>query len=262
MAKPRWLAAEDLVSEDGLTVTKTTQRKLVCLSPDRPLPPNISRYYFEITFLDPAPPATTTTAVDDTSQDENGDKVGPNTNNNSSNRSNNDNNNTRKSQKRYPVVAIGFCTLVGAMIEFPGWEPRPDAPATRSWAYHGDDGGFFSSTLGPGAMWVKQGPRYGLVSDTVVCGVDFDMGKRQHGGSSNGGASASIWFTYNGERLGQHEFASVRGRLFPVLGLRDAVRLETLFGGDFLYQGTGGPEAKGVDHSTDARGWTAGEGDA
>ncbi|KAK7934575.1 hypothetical protein PG985_000070 [Apiospora marii] len=260
----RWLARGDLVSEDGLTVTKTTHRGIVSLSPDRPLPPSIAKYYFEITFLDPSSPpaAATTAAVNDSSSDGRGDKSDPNNNSKSSSSSSNSNNNDKeKPPKQYPIVAIGFCTLGGAMIEFPGWEPLADAPAARSWAYHGDDGGFFSSTLGPGATWVKKGPRYGLVGDTVGCGVDF--GQQQYGGGSSGGgsssnggggsASATIWFTYNGERLGQHEFTDVRGRLFPVLGLRDAVRLETRFGGDFLYRGGGGVDGQGV---------TDGEGDA
>lgn len=231
----RWLADSraDLLSEDGLVITNDRQRGGICISTDRPLPPNIDKYYFEVTFLGPAPSSTTATEAGDGSNDGHGNECAESVDHNNND---GDGKDTEQLQKKYPVVAIGFCTLGGSAFQFLGWPPRPEAPAARSWGYHGDDGGFFSSAQGPRVTWVKAGPQYGLIGDTVGCGVDYGVGA---------GGSGTVWFTHNGRRLGQHEFTGVRGRLFPALGLRDKVRLETRFGGEFRYRGARGRDGKG-----------------
>lgn len=208
MLPSRWMANDDLLSDNGLTVTLTAPRKHLCISADKPLPANIERYYFEIKFLGAAHSAAT--SGDDAISNGRGGKDG----------AKNSSIFTKDSQEGCPIVAIGFCTLGGAPISFPGWPARRDAPSVHSWGYHGDDGGFFSSRNGSGAA-VHQGPTYGLAGDTVGCGVDV--------------AKRTIWFTHNGKRLTEHEFTGVQGRLFPVLGLEHAIRLETRFKGPFLY---------------------------
>jgi hypothetical protein len=48
-----------------------------------------------------------------------------------------------KEQPDSPFMGIGFCTLGAQYYEFPGWEPKRSFPSGRSWAHHGDDGGFY-----------------------------------------------------------------------------------------------------------------------
>lgn len=107
-------------------------------------------------------------------------------------------------------MAIGFCTLGAAGLEFPGWPPLKRDFSTRSWAYHGDDGGYFDG-ISPRGM--DHGPRY-RAGDTVGCGIDLEEGR--------------MWFTLNGKRL-EKEFLGVGGRLFPVVGLDGSVVLNTRF---------------------------------
>ncbi|KAH7400088.1 hypothetical protein BKA64DRAFT_707768 [Cadophora sp. MPI-SDFR-AT-0126] len=112
-----------------------------------------------------------------------------------------------------PEVAIGFCTISDKqLLEFPGW-PKSGAAASKSWAYHGDDGRFYCY-LSHNSLHV--GEPYGP-GDVIGCGVDFGTGK--------------IWYTRNGTLL-SHGFDNVVGRLFPVVGLSDKVKLETNFGID------------------------------
>ncbi|KAI0195215.1 hypothetical protein EV127DRAFT_404755 [Xylaria flabelliformis] len=118
-----------------------------------------------------------------------------------------------------PCMAIGFCTLDGAEITYPGWYVT-NAPSAVSWGYHSDDGGLrhSASTNVNGEMNVAW--RYGP-GDTVGCGVDYNK--------------EEIWFTRNGKKI-EYVFSNVKGRLFPVLGLLDFVELDTKFTGEFLYR--------------------------
>jgi hypothetical protein len=139
-------------------------------------------------------------------------------------------------QKRYPEMAIGFCTLGGAALQFPGWEAVSDSPtsAARSWAYHSDTGGVYSSlesSKGSGGM-VDEELRYG-VGDTVGCGVDLGKGE--------------IWFTKNGVKLEKVIKGELEGRLFPVVGLHGAVCFETNFGGEGDGEFRWKPEVEGEE---------------
>ncbi|KAI0425464.1 ankyrin repeat-containing domain protein [Xylaria sp. FL1042] len=151
----------------------------ICVTTDRPLPAGLDDFYFEITLE----PLETQHKIE------------------------------------YPILAVGFCTLRGHTIVFPGWPPQDRAKSAASWGYHGDDGGFFCSTGDGQAVFVDSNLRY-QAGDTVGCGVDLTTGK--------------IWFTKNGEML-KHSFQDVHGRLFPVVGLRHAVRFSTNFIGPFKW---------------------------
>ncbi|KAI0964851.1 hypothetical protein F4678DRAFT_366439 [Xylaria arbuscula] len=134
-----------------------------------------------------------------------------------------------------PLMAIGFCTLDGAAIAYPGLSMK-NAPTAMSWGYHSDDGSLhYSANVNKdgqnNASW-----RY-AAGDTIGGGVDYT--KRE------------VWFTRNGTKI-EFVFTDIRGRLFPILGLSDSVELETKFAGNFAYQHeetkeeTGGAtEAKG-----------------
>lgn len=175
----RWLDPKGCasLSESGLDITFTDIYPRAVLTSDRPLPAHLSEFYFEIRSL-PAPESV--------------DKP-----------------------KRFPELAIGFCTLGGAGLRFPGWTPASPTLSTRSWAYHGDDGGFYDGCSGqPTGHASPYGTR-----DTVGCGIDLEEGR--------------MWFTLNGKRL-QKEFTGISGRLFPVVGLVDDVVLETRFAKPFF----------------------------
>ncbi|KAI0814195.1 ankyrin repeat-containing domain protein [Xylaria sp. FL0064] len=145
----------------------------VCVTTDRPLPAGLDDFYFEITLEH----LDTQHRMD------------------------------------YPIFAIGFCTLRGHTIVFPGGPPQDRAKSAASWGYHGDIGGFFCSTGEGLPMFVDSSLRY-QAGDTVGCGVDLTTGR--------------MWFTKNGEML-KHSFQDVHGRLFPVVGLRHAVRFSANF---------------------------------
>jgi hypothetical protein len=91
------------------------------------------------------------------------------------------------------------------------------AASSKSWAYHGDNGGFYAYTAYDAQY---TGQPYGP-GDTVGCGVDFTTGK--------------IWYTVNGEIV-KGGFEKVTGRLFPVVGLSDKVKIKANFKGDFAWK--------------------------
>ena len=88
------------------------------------------------------------------------------------------------------IVALGFCTADAGSIEsmtFPGWPLEPNASFVHSsWAYHGDDGGYFASDRQKGPL--QYGKHYGP-GDTVGCGLEL--------------AAQKIFFTRNGIRDGE-----------------------------------------------------------
>ncbi|KAK1058562.1 hypothetical protein LTR74_013285 [Friedmanniomyces endolithicus] len=193
----RWinLPKGGTLSEDGTSILWPTGTGRVCISTDKPLPAGLPEYYFEVTSK----------------------KM------------------TGEKQAEYPMLAIGFCTLQGSAIDFPGWEPSSRAPSASSWGYHGDDGNLADSSISEADTDVERRYKPG---DTVGCGVNTDEN--------------SIWFTRNGKRL-EKELKDVRGRLVPLLGLWGAVQLETNFGSrPFLWKRERGPgDAASVEREAD-----------
>jgi ankyrin repeat protein len=175
----RWLDPGDVasLSESGLNITYIDKDVKAVLTSDKPLPAHLTEFYFEIRSV-PAPEI-------------------------------------KNDPKDFPILAIGFCTLGAAGLEFPGWPPLKRDFSTRSWAWHGDDGGHFDG-ISPRGM--DHGSRY-RAGDTVGCGIDLEEGR--------------MWFTLNGKRQ-EKEFLGVGGRLFPVVGLHGSVMLETRFAKPFF----------------------------
>ncbi|KAK4043889.1 ankyrin-3 [Parachaetomium inaequale] len=179
-----------------------TSGKRVCVSADRPLPVGLEGYYFEVTLRE-VPGG--------------------------------------KGEKEWPEMAVGFCTLGGAAVEFPGWWVVSDSPTTaRSWGYHSDTGGVYASDAEDSFMdTVWEELRY-RVGDTVGAGVDLGKGE--------------IWFTRNGVRL-ERVIKGVEGRLFPVVGLHEQVCFETNFGregdGEFKWKPEAAPRGEDVKKGED-----------
>jgi ankyrin repeat protein len=167
------------VLEDGTTVVHLSGDR-VCISTNRPLPAGLDRFYFEI-------------GIENVSGDD--------------------------GKTSHPALAVGFCTIGGSAISFPGWPPRGSAPSARSWGYHGNDGCLYESCNASGNEIASERP-YGRWH-VIGCGVDL--------------TTQTIWFTRNGRRLAS-EFQNVQGRLFPVLGLKDGVRVRTNFAAPFMWQ--------------------------
>jgi len=180
MLPSRWAQDKRTNIAEDGTSVSHTSGQRVCVSTDKPLPAGLDTFYFEVTG-----------------------KV-----------LESDDNESAK------IWGIGFCTIGGQAIQFPGWPRRDNAPSARSWGYHGDDGGLFHSGNDNGnAIGYNRTFKAG---DTVGAGVELTTGK--------------IWFTWNGERF-ESEFENVQGRLFPLLGLKDRVDLETNFKGPFIWKG-------------------------
>jgi ankyrin repeat protein len=175
----RWLDPDGCasLSESGLDTTYIDKDTEAVLTSDKPLPAHLSEFYFEIRSV-----------------------LAPE---------------IKNDPKSFLIMAIGFCALGAAGLEFPGWPPLNRTLATRSWAYHGDDGRFFD---GAAALGMDRASPY-QPGDTVGCGIDLKEGR--------------MWFTLNGKRL-EKEFPGVGGRLFPVVGLEDNVVLETRFARPFF----------------------------
>ncbi|KAK3316841.1 ankyrin repeat-containing domain protein [Apodospora peruviana] len=176
------------LSEDGTSVTHLSGER-VCVSTDRPLPGGLEQYYFEITLKEI--PLVDGLVVQ---------------------------------QKENPEIAIGFCTLGGAAIQFPGWDPKPTAPKAKSWGYHADDAGMYSSDV-PDWEEAQLPSQYKYdVGDTVGCGVDL--------------GAHEIWFTRNGEKIPK-TFTGVDGRLLPLIGLHANVHATANFGTEpFVWKGS------------------------
>lgn len=193
----RWInTAENVeLSADGLGIKYKLPGSRVCLSTNLPLPAGHKKFYFEITSK----------KMEDMEQIE------------------------------FPEVAIGLCTLGASAIDFPGWPAADRAPRARSWAYHGDDGGFGATKVGGTNDFQSNEDRRHGPGDTVGCGVDFEK--------------CVMWFTKNGKVWeGAEEICKdVRGRLFPVIGIFDNVELETNFGEKEFVWKEGGDKEDGAD---------------
>ncbi|KAL2133988.1 hypothetical protein VTI74DRAFT_1241 [Chaetomium olivicolor] len=141
--------------------------KRACMSADRPLPTGLQTYYFEVTLL-PLPNGQAELLGD----------------------------------SEFPEVAIGFYTVGGGAIEFPGWWVAPAVATTaKSWGYHSDTRAVYSS--------VEDKP-----------GLDNRVIEEQR-----------YTFTKNGTKVRSPVRKEVEGRLFLVAGLNEGVYFETNFGG-------------------------------
>ena len=109
--------------------------------------------------------------------------------------------------------AIGFATQPAKLNSMPGWF-NPIAP---SWAFHGDDGNLFANS---NESLRKYAEPYGK-GGTVGCGVIFQNG-----------VDGTIFYTYNGESLGVAFDQSVRGRLYPAVGMWDSAPISANWGDD------------------------------
>jgi hypothetical protein len=106
---------------------------------------------------------------------------------------------TRPPSHTSECVAVGIATeSFHVHTRMPGWD-------SRSFGYHGDDGGIFHSS---GGMVERFGPTFG-VGDTIGCGIDY--------------VAQGIFFTLNGKFLGYGwknigvEF--LHNDLYPVVGI-------------------------------------------
>ncbi|KAK0701422.1 ankyrin repeat-containing domain protein [Apiosordaria backusii] len=193
------------VQEDGITIQHSSGKK-VSISADKPLPPGLDRYYYEITIRPPPVVAEAESMFNPTSP--------------------------RPSRL---LIAVGFSSVGGAGVRFPGDaikedDPNPDA---KSWAYNSRAGEIYASD-GSGTNFI--GTSYGEVGDTIGVGVDL--------------ASREMWATKNGVKVGVYddEDGDVSGRLFPIVGFSGLVQFETNFGGpgrDFVWKG--GEEEEGSE---------------
>ncbi|KAI9699589.1 MAG: hypothetical protein M1820_007088 [Bogoriella megaspora] len=186
----RWINAPSSTTLSENGLTLTTDSQArLCISANRPLPAGLERFYFEVS-------SKKMESVE---------------------------------QLEYPEMAIGFCTIGATAFDFPGWPPTQRAPSARSWAYHGDDGGFGD---GAGSFAEFEDAKY-KPGDTVGAGVDF--------------AKRKMWFTRNGEKM-DTVFEDVKGRLFPLVGVCDVLELETNFGTKpFVWRDDGGSEGSEGD---------------
>jgi len=191
------LGARSIHGSDGLSILHTSHKR-VCISADKPIPPTLDKYYFEVT-LKPI------------SED-----IIP-----------------LSFQPRHPEFAIGFCTVGGAAIRFPGWAreyrtpPIPGSVA-ESWGYMGDDGSVWASHSSVTYDADEPEEWRTSVGDTVGAGVDLVEGV--------------VWFTKNGAKVDRVlEGVTGLGRLWPVVGLYDPVSLAANFGNgsgeEFVWKG-------------------------
>lgn len=107
-------------------------------------------------------------------------------------------------------VAVGLATKnFSVHSRMPGWD-------SKSFGYHGDDGGIFHSS---GGMVEQFGPKFGS-GDTVGCGIDY--------------VARGIFFTLNGEFLG-YGWKNVNTEillsgLYPVVGIDTHAPISLNFG--------------------------------
>lgn len=164
-----------VLRDQGLQVVHPGD-KMLCLLANHPVPAGLSKFYYEIEILRSQAGAMDGDAANGSS---NGQLVTPPPEAPPS---------LDENEKRHPFLALGFSTVEAKLLEFPGWPSKPPAPNALSWAYHGDDGGFYTSPQSKVIRSMGFMEPYGF-GDTVGCGVDFREGK--------------IFFTKNGELIGK-----------------------------------------------------------
>lgn len=96
------------------------------------------------------------------------------------------------------IIGLGFTNQYTLLDNMPGW----DTCRAPSWGYHGDDGGLFHYQHD--SFHVTEGPHW-TKGDTIGCGIDFIKG--------------TIFYTKNGELLGDAFNDVGHGRLFPCVGI-------------------------------------------
>ncbi|KAK4173988.1 ankyrin repeat-containing domain protein [Triangularia setosa] len=147
------IGARSVQGDDGSITVRHSSAKKVSISADKPLPPGLDRYYYEITIQ---PPPTATEAEFTFSP------AGP------------------KPSKA--LIALGFSSVGGAGVKFPGDtvtedDPNPDA---KSWAYNSRHGEIYASD-GSGSSFFTP---YGGVGDII--GVGVDLASREMWATKNG----------------------------------------------------------------------------
>ena len=111
------------------------------------------------------------------------------------------------------LIAVGFATQPARLNGMPGWS-NPIAP---SWAFHGDDGRIFANS---DESLMNYAAPYGKGA-TVGCGVIFQNG-----------VDGNVFYTRDGEPLGVAFDKSVRGRLYPVVGMGEPAAIVANWGDD------------------------------
>ena len=114
-----------------------------------------------------------------------------------------------------PFNAIGFATQPARLNNMPGWF-NPIAP---SWAFHGDDGMLYANRSMSSQEYAEP---YGK-GDTIGCGVIFENG-----------VDGVIFYTRNGKSLGVAFDKSVRGRLYPAIGMYEPAAMITQWDEDVV----------------------------
>ncbi|KAL8820486.1 MAG: hypothetical protein Q9191_007508 [Dirinaria sp. TL-2023a] len=189
------------LQDEGRRVVHPGDRRL-CLLANHPVPAGLSKFYYEVEILHPD---ATGLDGDDTEGRSNEQLATPPPETPQS-----------ANQQLHPEIAIGFSTVEAKYLQFPGWASN-NAPNALSWAYHGDDGCFYTPRNKVTTPINNQAKPFGP-GDTIGCGVDFGEGK--------------IYYVKNGKQVEGPTFEGVRGRLFPVVGLSDKIEFVTNFGTD------------------------------
>ena len=82
-------------------------------------------------------------------------------------------------------------------MEFPGW-PVLGVPTLKSWAMHGDNGGFYTSTRYEN---IGEHEAYGR-GDKIGCGINFEK--------------EILYFTKNGEKIGKIIYNIPPSQIFSI----------------------------------------------
>ncbi|KAF6821781.1 ankyrin-1 [Colletotrichum musicola] len=116
------------------------------------------------------------------------------------------------------IIGIGVCgEYVNMRNGYPGWSTH--AP---SMGYHSDDGRVYNNTKAEEVG--KETGRTFTQGDTVGCGIDWDNG--------------SIYFTLNGEWIGDCETSIIYRKIFPLITMgRKACKLRVNFGSTMYGEG-------------------------